>query len=103
MIALEAQLQLVGKRAWLDRNEKPNEEGMLQGIAQSSVFLLFLTRDVFSCKWCLMEIREALRLAKPFILLLETDQRLTYVAEDDGQTKPTAAGLDEFRNAAQAE
>ena len=94
-----AELKLVGKNAWFDKSETPSVEGMLHGVANSAVFLLFLTRDVFTRDFCLLEIREALRLRKPMILLRETEPRLTYRAAD-GETKATTATIPEHIAAA---
>ena len=49
-------------------------EGMVAGITASQNFLLFLTADVFQSKWVQLEIKEALRLKKHFVLLLEEDE-----------------------------
>lgn len=96
MAQLRAELALHhGKRAWFDKSETPNVEGMLRGVANSDVFLLFLTRDVLTRPFCLLEIREALRLRKPFILLQETEPRLTYM--QDGVARQTAASVEELK------
>ena len=95
---LAAELKLMGKRAWYDKNEVPNEENMMRGVAQSAVLLLFLTRDVFTRYYCRLEIREALRLSKPIVLLRETNQSLIYYAEN-GIIKPTKASIIEHKNA----
>ena len=106
---LHAELKLAGKSAWYDKSEEPSVEGMLKGVANSDTFLLFLTRDVFTRPFCLLEIREALRLRKPFILLLETEPRLTYCAKttdkdgkDAWETKHTSATVEEHSEAAKA-
>jgi hypothetical protein len=94
-----AELKLVGKTAWYDKSETPSVEGMMNGVANSAAFLLFLTRDVFTREFCLLEIREALRLRKPVILLRETEPRLTFRAAD-GETKATTATISEHIAAA---
>ncbi len=96
MAHLRAELQLAGKRAWFDKNETPTLAGMKHGVANSAVFLLFLMREVFTRTYCLLEIREALALGKPFILLRETADAPVYVA-DDGETKRTSARIDELQ------
>ena len=48
---------------------------MVAGITASQNFLLFLTADVFQSKWVQLEVKEALRLKKNFVLLLEEDER----------------------------
>ena len=96
MAQLRAELALHhGKRAWFDKSETPSVKEMLRGVANSDVFLLFLTRDVLTRPYCLMEIREALRLRKPIILLRETEPRLTYV--QDGVARPTTASVEELK------
>jgi hypothetical protein len=98
MAQLRAELALHhAKRAWFDKSETPSVEGMLAGVAHSDVFLLFLTRDVLTRPYCLLEIREALRLRKPLILLRETEPRLTFVHAGDGSTRPTTASVDELK------
>jgi hypothetical protein len=75
---------------------------MKHGVANSAVFLLFLTRDVFTREFCLLEMREALALGKPFILLRETAEAPVYVA-DNGETKRTSARIDELQAQAPAD
>ena len=72
-LALELETR-VGLPAWYDQNmgKEVTEQGIKRGIAESAVFLLFLTRGMFMRRWCRFEIREALRLGKPMILLHET-------------------------------
>ena len=42
---------------------------MLKGIEQAAAFLLFLSVDVLNRPYCQMEIRHALALKKPVVLL----------------------------------
>jgi hypothetical protein len=102
MAQLRAELRLAGKRSWFDKNETPTLAGMKHGVANSAVFLLFLTRDVFTREFCLLEMREALALGKPFILLRETAEAPVYVA-DNGETKRTSARIDELQAQAPAD
>ena len=45
------------------------KEGMLQGIERAAAFILFLSADVLNRSYCQMEIRHALALKKPLVLL----------------------------------
>ena len=71
-------------RAWLDvRMPDRSESGMREGVRGSSVYMLFLTRDVFyrddACeqprKYVIMEAEEALKHDKPMVLVHEVDKR----------------------------
>lgn len=64
-----------GVRVWFDQDENPSEAGMLEGVRGSRVFLLFLTQGVLKRPWVQFEVREALRLGKPVVLVEETDPR----------------------------
>ena len=90
MKALFLELKLAGKRVWYDKYNNPTAEGMMDGVARSAVFVLFLTNEIFTRPFCLKEIREATRLEKPFIMLYETEPRYTFVSQVDGLTKPTS-------------
>ena len=54
---------------WLDKDETPTEAGMKAGVAQCECFVLVLTEGVFSRWFCQLEIKEALRLGKKFLLV----------------------------------
>ena len=55
---------------WYDnRASDLTKDGMLKGIEQASAFLLFLSTDVLNRPYCQMEIRQALALKKPMVLL----------------------------------
>ena len=45
------------------------KEGMLKGIEQAAAFVLFLSSGVLQRPYCQMEIRHALALKKPIVLL----------------------------------
>ena len=51
------------------------KEGMLKGIEQAAAFVLFLSQGVLQRPYCQMEIRHALALKKPIVLLHESDAR----------------------------
>ena len=48
---------------------------MLKGIEQAAAFLLFLSEGVLNRPYCQLEIRHALALKKPVVLLHESDAR----------------------------
>ncbi len=97
---LAAELQLAGKRVFDVRRELEYPAGY--GVANSAVFLLFLTRGVFTRPFVVNEVRAALRLGKPLILLRETDSQRTYVSPE-GLTQPVSASAEEHRAAAAKE
>ena len=58
------------RQVWYDnRASDLTKEGMLKGIEQAAAFLLFLSVDVLNRPYCQLEIRHALALKKPMILL----------------------------------
>ena len=64
-LALFAVLQV-----WYDnRADDLTKEGMLKGIEQAAAFVLFLSQGVLERPYCQMEIRHALDLKKPVVLL----------------------------------
>ena len=61
---------LVRAQVWYDnRASDLTKEGMLKGIEQAAAFILFLSADVLNRPYCQMEIRHALALKKPMVLL----------------------------------
>ena len=57
-------------QVWYDnRASDLTKEGMLKGIEQAAAFILFLSVDVLQRPYCQMEIRHALALKKPMVLL----------------------------------
>jgi len=60
---------------WLDTEQNPTATGMMDGVAECSHFLLFLTEGVTRSKWVQMEIRAAVENKKKIVLILETDSR----------------------------
>ena len=52
-----------------NRADDLTKDGMLKGIEQSASFLLFLSAGVLQRPYCQMEIRHALALQKPVVLL----------------------------------
>ena len=52
-----------------NRAEDLTKEGMLKGIESSAAFVLFLSTGVLERPYCQLEIRHALALKKPVILV----------------------------------
>ena len=72
---LDLQMKIRGYKCWYDQEAQHiTQLGMIQGIQTSAIFLLVLTRGVFTRPWCLFEIRTALRLGKPIQLIHESDE-----------------------------
>ena len=58
------------RQVWYDnRASDLTKEGMLKGIEQAAAFVLFLSLGVLERPYCQMEIRHALALKKPVILV----------------------------------
>eukprot|EP00935_MAST-01C_sp_MAST-1C-sp1_P002370 g2370.t1 len=74
--AIYLELERMGFKVWYDnRASDLTKEGMLKGIDRAAAFLLFLSLDVLQRPYCQMEIRHALALKKPIVLLHESDAR----------------------------
>ena len=57
-------------QVWYDnRADDLTKEGMLKGIEQAAAFVLFLSQGVLERPYCQLEIRHALALNKPIVLL----------------------------------
>ena len=57
-------------QVWYDnRADDLTKEGMLKGIERAAAFVLFLSQGVLERPYCQMEIRHALALKKPVVLL----------------------------------
>ena len=57
-------------QVWYDnRADDLTKEGMLKGIEQAAAFVLFLSQGVLERPYCQLEIRHALALKKPMVLL----------------------------------
>ena len=52
-----------------NRADDLTKDGMLKGIESSAAFVLFLSTGVLERPYCQMEIRHALALKKPVVLL----------------------------------
>ena len=65
----------LGLRCWRDLNQKTQDlDAMIRGVAESSVYLLYLTSDALSY-FVTIEARAAMALKKPCIVLMENDKR----------------------------
>eukprot|EP00935_MAST-01C_sp_MAST-1C-sp1_P001632 g1632.t1 len=74
--AIYLELERMGFTVWYDnRADDLTKEGMLKGIERAAAFILFLSVDVLNRPYCQMEIRHALALKKPMVLLHESDAR----------------------------
>ena len=51
------------------------KEGMMRGVRDSAIFILVLSKSVFTRPFCRLEIMTALEARKPFVTLFETDAR----------------------------
>ena len=68
--AIYLELERMGFKVWYDnRADDLTKEGMLKGIEQAAAFVLFLSQGVLQRPYCQMEIRHALALKKPIVLL----------------------------------
>ena len=68
--AIYLELERMGFKVWYDnRADDLTKEGMLKGIEQAAAFMLFLSEGVLQRPYCQMEIRHALALQKPVVLL----------------------------------
>ena len=66
-------------QVWYDnRADDLTKEGMLKGIEQAAAFVLFLSQGVLERPYCQLEIRHALALKKPVVLLHgESEQEMS--------------------------
>ena len=68
--AIYLELERMGFKAWYDnRASDLTKDGMLKGIEQAAAFVLFLSMGVLERPYCQLEIRHALALKKPIVLL----------------------------------
>jgi len=73
---LASQLKQRGWKVWYDNEMNDvTEKGMLQGVKDSAVFILFMTKGIFARPYVRLEINEALMQGKPIMLLHEIDDR----------------------------
>ena len=68
--AIYLELERMGFKVWYDnRADDLTKEGMLKGIEQAAAFVLFLSQGVLLRPYCQMEIRHAVALGKPIVLI----------------------------------
>merc|ERR1740115_483790 len=66
----------LGLHGWRDMNQPDlTAQGMMQGVFDSDVFILFLTCSVLSRKYCQMEIGWAMAFDKPIVIIYEEEER----------------------------
>eukprot|EP01052_Picozoa_sp_SAG31_P040627 SAG31_NODE_5930_length_2253_cov_1.243733_3_plen_302_part_00 len=76
MAWLEGKLASRDVLAWYDNMQVDrSESGMMTGISQSAVFLLFVTEGCLERYFVQSELSHAFRLRKPLMMLYETDDR----------------------------
>ena len=69
-LAIYLELERMGFKVWYDnRASDLTKEGMLQGIERAAALIIFLSLDVLNRPYCQIEIRHALALKKPVILI----------------------------------
>jgi len=66
----------LGLHGWRDMNQPDlTAQGMMQGVFDSDVFILFLTSSVLSRKYCQMELGWAIAFNKPIMIIYEEEER----------------------------
>jgi len=69
-------LSHAGLTSWFDMNaSKLDTQGIIQGVLNSKVFTVVLTKNYFERRWCLFEYSIALLANKPMVGIYETDKR----------------------------
>eukprot|EP00808_Paulinella_micropora_P019298 g23839.t1 len=64
-------------QAWDDKEAgRVDIVGVVEGVAGSSVFVVYGTKSYFQRPWCLFELAVARKLGKVIITIMETDQRM---------------------------
>ena len=62
------------RKVWYDqRADNLTKEGMQEGIEGAAAVILFLSAGVMERPFVLFEVREALKLGKPLVLVHESD------------------------------
>ena len=89
ILADQLELTAYGLNPWFDQwNGKGSEAtgvidvtkaGMMQGVQQSAVFVLVLTKGVFTRPYCRLEIITAIKAGKPIITVMEPDPRFSAI------------------------
>ena len=79
--------------------EEINTAAMMDGVAKSAVFVLFLNAKTLTRPYVLKEVRMAMSLKKDFLVLTETDPRHGAVLNNHGEFE-FSASLNESMNIA---
>jgi len=75
LLALRLELE-TGFSCWYDQTAaNVTEQDMVLGIQSSAIFLLLLSRGIFTRDWVVFEVRAAMQLNKLIIMLCEEDSR----------------------------
>jgi len=75
LLSTDGGMQAGRRWCWRDLSQQVQDlDAMIRGVAQSSVYLLYLTRDALSY-YVTIEARAAMMLEKPLIVLMENDSR----------------------------
>jgi len=65
-----------GLTSWYDMNaSKLDTQGIIEGVINSKIFTVVLTKAYFERQWCLFEYSIALLAGKPIVAMYEADQR----------------------------
>ena len=63
-------------KVWFDQGvAEITEQAMIDGVTNSAFVLIFLSKDILTRPFCLMEIRKAIELVKKVLLVYEEDPR----------------------------
>ena len=99
---LASQLKQRGWKVWYDNEMKDvTTKGMLQGVNDSAVFILFMTKGIFARPYVQKEINEALKIGKPIMLLHETDDRFQGKFDFDTSTNVPVEFHDAYKTLCQ--
>jgi hypothetical protein len=75
-MVLSAILKQRGIKAWLDMDANDlSTQGMMDGVKNSDIFLLFYTVGYFERPYCLLELDEAIKQKKKIVLMYEERER----------------------------
>ena len=66
----------LGLKCWRDLSQTMQDvDAMIRGVAQSAVYVLYLTSDALTSYFVTIEARAAMELGKPLILFMDNDSR----------------------------
>ena len=79
-------------KVWYDnRADNVTKDGMLEGIERAAAFILFLSVGVLTRPYCQLEVRHALALKKPMVLLHGTQRSAAADAAADVRHRPVGS------------